>query len=150
MRLHSPPPLPLCSRALGANISGDKRSQLAKEVTAWAKISPPAPLLDCCWDEAAACLVPYAFVEPVLSFADLSLQRPPLVLTVDAQRHRDLIAGWLRDAEPVLLVGPEGQGKTQLLAHCFARLKCVFNSFFTEGTKKPKSDQMLAMILPCF
>ena len=123
--------------------SGEKRTHLAKEVTAWAKISPPAPLLDCCWDEAAACLVPYAFVEPVLAFSDLSLQHPPLVLTVDAQRHRDLISGWLRDAEPVLLVGPEGQGKTQLLAHCFARLKCVFNTF---SPKEPRNQNMIKFL----
>jgi dynein heavy chain 2 len=111
------------ARGLGSNLQADKRLQLARELVSWAKITAPTALLDCSWDAEIGSLVPYAFIEPVLEYGDLSLLHPPLVQTVDVQRHRDMISTWLRDGEPMLLVGPEGCGKTQLLLHCFSRLK---------------------------
>ena len=57
----------------------------------------------------------YTFTEPVLRYSELSLINPPLVRTLDMQRHFDLVKPWLDAGEPLLMVGPEGCGKSLLL-----------------------------------
>ena len=43
--------------------------------------------------------------------------KPPLVLTVEAQRDIDLVRAWVIAAQPFILVGPEGCGKSMLIRH---------------------------------
>ena len=44
---------------------------------------------------------------------------------MDVLRHTNQIAPWLESLQPVLVVGPEGCGKSMLLRNYFARLKNV-------------------------
>eukprot|EP00698_Gefionella_okellyi_P019038 TRINITY_DN5781_c1_g2_i1.p1 TRINITY_DN5781_c1_g2~~TRINITY_DN5781_c1_g2_i1.p1 ORF type:complete len:3148 (-),score=914.00 TRINITY_DN5781_c1_g2_i1:20-9082(-) len=53
------------------------------------------------------------------------LQSSPMVPTVDVVRNLAHIAPWLESLQPVLIVGPEGCGKSMLLQSFFQRLKNV-------------------------
>jgi dynein heavy chain 2 len=49
----------------------------------------------------------------------------PQVATIDVQRHMSQLLPWLQAAQPMLVVGPEGSGKSMLLRSCFERLKGI-------------------------
>ncbi|MEW5298927.1 MAG: hypothetical protein WDW36_001997 [Sanguina aurantia] len=48
-----------------------------------------------------------------------------LVITPEVAQNLALLAPWLKNREPFILVGPEGAGKSTLLEHCFKRLAGV-------------------------
>ena len=47
---------------------------------------------------------------------------PPVLLTPHVQRAAATLGGWVNSGEPLLLVGPEGAGKSMILRHLFAQI----------------------------
>lgn len=47
------------------------------------------------------------------------------IATVDMQRNMAMVMPWLQSLQPLLVVGPEGCGKSMLLRNCFDRMKNV-------------------------
>jgi len=114
----------LC-RGMGSNLDMERRTALAREIFGWAaeRLPDPRAPLDCFFN---AQLGQYQILQPdvrPIAAEAVSWQSPPLVDTVDMQRNRAVLMPWFEAREPVLVVGPEGAGKTLLLTDCFKRLK---------------------------
>ena len=121
-------------RGLGGNLEFDAREDLARDVFEWVGESPPDAQrpLDCCWDNGKGRLVELtnggsaagletAAGEEIAhgsSFVRIG-GAIPVVQTVSVQRNLLTLQPWLESGEPVVLVGPEGAGKSMLLQHMF-------------------------------
>jgi dynein heavy chain 2 len=55
----------------------------------------------------------------------VELDKIPAIETPDLRRNVDIILPWLKEGSPVLLVGPEGAGKTTTMRYCFSKLKNI-------------------------
>ncbi len=126
-------------RGMGANLPIEQRRNLAKQIFTWAGERPAdarSPV-DCYYIRETNSYASYYNNDnhssnknnnnnngnKMFSPDELSLHAPPIVETVDIQRNQGLIEPWIRRMEPVLLVGPEGCGKTLLLSK---RIKLLF------------------------
>ncbi|KAG8470560.1 hypothetical protein KFE25_008981 [Diacronema lutheri] len=119
--------VPALVRGLGSNLLPDKRAELAKLVYQWANESPAdrnRPL-DSHYDDKSGGHALYALdlaTEP-LSLDALSSAAGPMVRTADVQRDTAMVMPWIERMEPFILVGPEGCGKSMLLAHAFGTIR---------------------------
>ena len=115
-------------RGMGSNFDLEVRTKLASEVFQWCSEQPlqPSRPLDCFYSKGEGRLMEYtADLGGDLSAADMRISSPterdlPVIQTVDLSKNFDLIAPWLDNNEPFLLVGPEGCGKSMLLRHAFS------------------------------
>lgn len=55
----------------------------------------------------------------MVSFDELISEEGPMVRTAAVQRDELLLAPWMNQMEPFILVGPEGCGKNMLLSRLF-------------------------------
>ena len=81
--------------------------------------------LDMYYEEKTESFRGLAFVQRELFAEGISVENPPMVLTIGAQRDSQLITKWVDSNEPFVLVGPEGCGKSLLLNSVFSRLKAT-------------------------
>ncbi|KAJ3052006.1 Cytoplasmic dynein 2 heavy chain 1 [Rhizophlyctis rosea] len=113
-------------RGLGANLSVESRIAFANELLKWANEPSPDPkrVMDF-YVNSAGRVTQYQSEEPgnldVAMMQDV--ERLPVIETVDVKRAMNIIMPWLHQAQPFMLVGPEGCGKQMLLRHCFSKLK---------------------------
>ncbi|KAI8844037.1 dynein heavy chain and region D6 of dynein motor-domain-containing protein [Chytriomyces cf. hyalinus JEL632] len=108
-------------RGFGSNLQVESRILLGKELLQWSNETCPDPkrLLDFYIDNGRPAL--YSLREPEeLDFKSVKdIDDLPVVENIDVQRAMDTIMPWLANAEPFILVGPEGAGKHMILRHCF-------------------------------
>jgi dynein heavy chain 2 len=113
-------------RGGGANLSPDARAEFARQVFAWAGESSPDPL-NAIWNPNAGA---YALLQPAESDARIDAERlspldPPIVPTPDLLRTAHTIEPWLRRGEPLVVVGPEGCGKSMAVRFALRKMKGV-------------------------
>ncbi|KAL3981550.1 Dynein heavy chain N-terminal region 2 family protein [Acanthocheilonema viteae] len=110
-------------RGLAPNLSPKSRNQFATEVV-FNEISLPDKQNpgNVYYDKRARSLLTYTDEINMTNNNDqlLSLERPPYILTANAQANRDTICSWLnnRNRQPFIIYGPDGCGKESLLRHC--------------------------------
>eukprot|EP01105_Mastigella_eilhardi_P023120 TRINITY_DN578_c0_g1_i21.p1 TRINITY_DN578_c0_g1~~TRINITY_DN578_c0_g1_i21.p1 ORF type:complete len:3400 (+),score=883.23 TRINITY_DN578_c0_g1_i21:3362-13561(+) len=111
-------------RGLGGNLSNDRRTAFGCEVFKWVGESPldKSRPWDCFVDPASGKLMSYKSV-PAMELTHDTVLVEPMVPTVEALSSCDLLMPALRNMDPIIVVGPEGCGKTTLLRHCFSQLK---------------------------
>lgn len=112
-------------RGMGGNLGKEHRANFAREVFGWLGQRPPdhrAPL-HCYYNKQTKGFAQYTHEESRVPPEALNPSNPPVVTTIDVQMNRDIVTPWLENAEPFIVVGPEGCGKNLLLRAAFARLK---------------------------
>ncbi|XP_042145642.1 cytoplasmic dynein 2 heavy chain 1 [Ixodes scapularis] len=132
-------------RGIAANLNKMAREKCAREIFSWMGVIAPDPnhAFDSCYNSKRDRLDRYNPQESVeVSLSALAGPSPPVVETVDVLRSADLILPWLSSGvEPLLVVGPEGCGKSVdylvpvtlplpvdcslLLSHCLQQLHSV-------------------------
>ncbi|KAG0418555.1 hypothetical protein HPB47_004759 [Ixodes persulcatus] len=116
-------------RGIAANLNKMAREKCAREIFSWMGVIAPDPnhAFDSCYNSKRDRLDSYNPQESVeVSLSALAGPSPPVVETVDMLRSADLILPWLSSGvEPLLVVGPEGCGKSLLLSYCLQQLHSV-------------------------
>ena len=114
-------------RGIGGNLSLQQRVVLAKEVFQWAKEKPPdvtAPL-DCTAQGGSFVAFTPARSGEVENLDVLNLGEKTVVPTISVQRTVAMMASWINNMEPFILVGPEGCGKSMMIQHAFRQRRNV-------------------------
>jgi dynein heavy chain 2 len=111
-------------RGLGSNLDIEKRTNFAKDVFSWVGESPVDKRrpLSCYWDTKTLSYRSYD-VESTQEISRSQLPKEPVIITSDVRANADFLLPWLRNADPFIVVGPEGAGKSMLLRYCFQQLK---------------------------
>jgi dynein heavy chain 2 len=111
------------ARGFGGNMLSDRRNALAREIFGWFGEMPADRQrpLDCLVDPTSGALVPLKLPSLDIAVSDLVLE--PMIPTIETASATELIMPCLRSGEPMILVGPEGCGKSMLLRALFASLK---------------------------
>eukprot|EP01105_Mastigella_eilhardi_P022238 TRINITY_DN5471_c0_g1_i1.p1 TRINITY_DN5471_c0_g1~~TRINITY_DN5471_c0_g1_i1.p1 ORF type:complete len:3987 (-),score=1077.90 TRINITY_DN5471_c0_g1_i1:1263-13184(-) len=112
-------------RGLGGNLPLADRAQFGCTIFSWFGENPTDRKRpwECYVDPRNGFVAPFKLT--ILDFTLSDLNNEAMVATVEAQGNASLLLPCLRNAEPVILVGPEGCGKNMLLKHCFSQLKSV-------------------------
>ncbi|XP_054724974.1 LOW QUALITY PROTEIN: cytoplasmic dynein 2 heavy chain 1-like [Uloborus diversus] len=118
------------ARGLGNNLRKPAKEALIREVFSWTGCSLPDPNypLNTYYDERLGRMDTYHLQE--MEDASVHLEDPSslsVVPTEDCLRMMDSLAPWLSDlqAQPFLLVGPDGCGKSTILRSCLRRLGSI-------------------------
>ena len=113
-------------RGFGSNLPLERRTELARCIYEWVNEAPAdhrQPLASY-YDRQAGREQLYS--EDIFAAVDvdaLAAGEPLLVRTAAVQSNEQLVDPWLQRGDPLILVGPEGAGKSLLLTNAFARLK---------------------------
>ncbi|KAJ3360793.1 Cytoplasmic dynein 2 heavy chain 1 [Kappamyces sp. JEL0680] len=113
-------------KGIGSNLLLEARLKFANEVLEWGKEICPDPKksLDYTASEKGKFeLYQKGDVLQTDLKAMKDLDNLPVVETLDMVKTLDVLLPWLRDGQPILVVGPEGAGKNTSLRHCFSQLK---------------------------
>jgi len=112
---------------LGGNLSITDRSSFAKEVFAWAGERPPdvAAPLDCDADETGQRLLSFQTDSRGTVHENDVLTLNSVVDTVSTRRIMAQLKPWVQAAEPFILVGNEGCGKSLMIRHVFAQKRKI-------------------------
>lgn len=111
-------------RGLGSNLDIEKRSAFAREVFAWTGERPvdtKKPLYSY-YDHKTGTFRSYD-LDVIMEVKPYQLMSEPVIPTVEVRSNADSIMSWLHRGDPLLVVGPEGAGKSVLLKYCFTQLK---------------------------
>jgi dynein heavy chain 2 len=132
-------------RGLGSNLNNENRFRLATDLLQLTgeKIPDPKKVLDYFVDPNGD-IQQYDRSDPspldISYFSDI--ESFPVVETPNMKKCIDTIFPWLKNGDPLLLVGPEGCGKFTTLKHCFSKLR---NTSVTtiHCSSQTKSSQVL-------
>jgi len=113
-------------RGFGSNLPLEKRSELARLIYQWANEVPAdhRQPLSGYYDQASGQQRLYTLDTSVpidakaLGAGDSILVKTPMV-----QSNEHMLSPWISRLEPLILVGPEGAGKSMILNHIFSTLK---------------------------
>ncbi|XP_023209641.1 cytoplasmic dynein 2 heavy chain 1-like, partial [Centruroides sculpturatus] len=117
-------------RGLGSNLSKENHEIFAKQIFSWMEISIPNPnkVLNTYYNERDDHLDYYiSELNNDITIEKFCNGNPPVIVTTDVQQIAGIILPWLQPKifQSVLLIGPEGSGKSMILQHCFQQLHSV-------------------------
>ena len=114
-------------RGLGGNLSLQQRTVLAREIFSWAKEKPAdsSSPLDC-YAQGGSFIAFNRVDSGDIRGVDVSdLGDKAVVPTVSVQRTEAMMASWINNMEPFILVGPEGCGKSMTIKHAFRQRRNI-------------------------
>lgn len=103
------------ARGLGANMTPETRADFLSDLS---KITSEVGLLDVGYGLDPLSVLGDELREQVVG----PEEGISLVQTEEVQRNLAMLAPWLKNREPFILVGPEGCGKSTLLEYCLKRI----------------------------
>ena len=114
-------------RGLAGGLAQDVRAQFASWLfqEAGERMPNPNDPLGTYWSERSGALDCYAYdpSNEVQTLDYAAKAEPPVLLTPHIQSAADTVMPWLATQQPMIIVGPEGAGKSLLLSHLFRQLK---------------------------
>jgi dynein heavy chain 2 len=134
-------------KSLGSNLYTDQRIKFANQILSLANVNSPDPKRSIDYFVKDGSFEPYQRIEANIPGHHLihEIDSLPIIETSDLRRNVDSILPWLQNHEPVIVVGPEGCGKSTTLRYCFSRLK---NTTFAvmNCSSETRASQILARL----
>jgi dynein heavy chain 2, cytosolic len=112
-------------RGLGSNLDVEKRLAFAKEVYAWAGENPGKNPLQTFYDVKSLSYRSYEGMNESIDIKYNEVMNEPVVPTSDVRANADVVLSWVNANDPIIVVGPEGCGKSMLLRYVFNQLKAT-------------------------
>jgi dynein heavy chain 2 len=134
-------------RSLGSNLGTDQRLKFANHVLSLANVNSPDPKRTSDYFVKDGGFQLYQRMDANISGHQYiqEVDALPVIETSDMRRNVDVILPWLQNHEPLIVVGPEGCGKSTTLRHCFSKLKSTTVAVLN-CSSETRASQILARL----